>query len=138
MGSPEPITPFDERRIEQCPMGRSSLREIETSAERAAGILLPPKAAFSNLVVNPVAVLGPVLGPDYSVSILLVQRLMDGTMPGCPQLCFGIVDVRDVAGLHIRAMTHRAAKGEHSWPLLAILCRFLTSPGSSVGFGSPA
>jgi len=37
---------------------------------------------------------------------------MDGAMPGCPRLYFGIVDVRDVADLHIRAMTHPAAKGE--------------------------
>ena len=57
-------------------------------------------------------VFGPVLGPDYSTSILLVQRLMDGAMPGCPRLSFGAVDVRDVADLHIRAMTHPAAKGE--------------------------
>src|ERR1700732_101804 len=63
-------------------------------------------------VVNPVGVFGPVLGPDYSTSILLVQRLMDGAMPGCPRLYFGVVDVRDVADLHIRAMTHPAAKGE--------------------------
>jgi nucleoside-diphosphate-sugar epimerase len=37
---------------------------------------------------------------------------MDGAMPGTPQLVFGAVDVRDVAHLHIRAMTHPAAKGE--------------------------
>jgi len=43
-----------------------------------------------------VGVFGPVLGPDDSTSILLVQRLMDGAMPGCPELCFGVVDVRDV------------------------------------------
>jgi hypothetical protein len=55
---------------------------------------------------------------------------MEGTMSGCPRLCFGIVDVRDVAEVHIRAMTHPAAKGERSWPLPAILCRFLTPPGS--------
>jgi len=59
-----------------------------------------------------VAVFGPLLGPDYSASILLVQRMMDGAMPGAPQLYFGAVDVRDVADLHIRAMTHPAAKGE--------------------------
>ena len=33
-------------------------------------------------------------------------------MPGCPRLFFGVVDVRDVADLHLRAMTHPAAKGE--------------------------
>jgi dihydroflavonol-4-reductase len=57
-------------------------------------------------------VFGPVLGPDYSTSILLVQRMMDGAMPGCPRYYIGVVDVRDVADLHIRAMTHPAAKGE--------------------------
>ena len=33
-------------------------------------------------------------------------------MPGCPRLVFGVVDVRDVADIHIRAMTHPAAAGE--------------------------
>ena len=47
----------------------------------------------------------------YSSSIELVKRLMDG-MPGCPRLYFGIVDVRDVADLHLRAMTDPAARGE--------------------------
>lgn len=63
-------------------------------------------------VVNPVGVFGPVLGPDYSTSILLVQRLMDGAIPGLPHLYFGAVDVRDVADLHLRAMTNPGAKGE--------------------------
>ena len=62
--------------------------------------------------MNPVGVFGPVLGPDYSTSIIIVQRLMDGAMPGCPRMYFGTVDVRDVADLHLRAMTHSAAKGE--------------------------
>ncbi|MBL8542852.1 MAG: aldehyde reductase, partial [Hyphomonadaceae bacterium] len=60
----------------------------------------------------PVGVMGPVLGPDYSTSILLVQRLMDGAMPGAPRLYFGLVDVRDVADLHMRCMIDPAAKGE--------------------------
>ena len=63
-------------------------------------------------MVNPVAVLGPVLGPDLSTSIQLVQRLMDRGMPGLPRLTFGLVDVRDVADLHLRAMSDPAAKGE--------------------------
>src|ERR1700680_3187421 len=32
--------------------------------------------------------------------------------PGCPRLYFGVVDVRDIADLHLRAMTNPAAKGE--------------------------
>jgi dihydroflavonol-4-reductase len=53
-----------------------------------------------------------VLGPDYSTSILLIQRLMDGAVPGCPRLWFGAVDVRDVADLHIRAMAAPEAAGK--------------------------
>jgi len=85
----------------------------KTLAERAAWDFIAREGGSLELaVINPVGVFGPVLGPDYSTSILLVQRLMDGAMPGCPQLSFGAVDVRDVADLHIRAMTHPAAKGE--------------------------
>src|SRR5262249_21783913 len=41
-----------------------------------------------------------------------VQRLLAGSAPGCPQLMMGVVDVRDIAVLHLSAMTHPAAKGE--------------------------
>jgi nucleoside-diphosphate-sugar epimerase len=85
----------------------------KTLAERAAWDFIASEGGGLELaVVNPVAVFGPVLGPDYSTSILLVQRLMDGAVPGCPRMVFGVVDVRDVADLHIRAMTNPAAKGE--------------------------
>ena len=85
----------------------------KTLAERAAWDFIANEGGSLELsVVNPVGVFGPVLGPDYSTSILLVQRLMDGAMPGAPRLYFGVVDVRDVADLHIRAMSHPAAKGE--------------------------
>jgi len=85
----------------------------KTIAERAAWDFVAKEGGGLELsVVNPVAVFGPVMGPDYSPSILIIQRLMDGALPGCPRLYFGIVDVRDVADLHIRAMTNPAAKGE--------------------------
>jgi nucleoside-diphosphate-sugar epimerase len=85
----------------------------KTLAERAAWDFIAREGGGLELsVVNPVGVFGPVLGPDYSTSILLVQRLMDGAMPGVPRLTFGVVDVRDVADMHIRAMTNPAAKGE--------------------------
>jgi len=85
----------------------------KTLAERAAWDFIAREGRSLELsVVNPVGVFGPVLGPDYSTSILLVQRLMVGALPGCPKLYFGVVDVRDVAGLHLLAMTHPAARGE--------------------------
>lgn len=96
----------------------------KTLAERAAWDFIDREGGALELsVVNPVGVFGPVLGPDYSTSILLVQRLMDGALPGCPRLSFGIVDVRDVADLHIRAMSNPAAKGER---FLAVAGDFMT------------
>src|SRR6202021_2987970 len=85
----------------------------KTLAERAAWDFIAKEGGRLELsVVNPVGVFGPVLGADYSASILIVQRLMDGALPGVPRLYFGAVDVRDVADLHIRAMTDPAARGE--------------------------
>jgi nucleoside-diphosphate-sugar epimerase len=85
----------------------------KTLAERAAWDFIAREGAGLELaVVNPVGVFGPVLGPDYATSILLVERLMNGSMPGVPRICFGVVDVRDVADLHVRAMTNPAAKAE--------------------------
>jgi len=93
-------------------------------AERAAWDFLAHEGGAMELsVVNPVAVFGPVLGPDYSASILLVQKMMDGAMPGTPQLYFGAVDVRDVADLHLRGMTNPTASGER---FLAVAGDFLT------------
>jgi len=92
--------------------GLSAYVKSKTLAERAAWDFTAREGGLELSVVNPVGVFGPVLGPDYSTSILLVQRLMDGAMPGLPRLYFGAVDVRDVADLHIRAMTHPAAGGE--------------------------
>jgi nucleoside-diphosphate-sugar epimerase len=85
----------------------------KTLAERAAWDFIAREGSGLELsAVNPVAVLGPVLGPDFATSILLVQRMIDGTMPGVPRICFGVVDVRDVADLHLKAMTNPAAKDE--------------------------
>ena len=99
----------------------------KTLAERAAWDFISKEGGGLELsAVNPVGVFGPVLGPDYSASILLVQRLMDGALPGCPRLYFGAVDVRDVADLHLRAMTQPAAKGER---FLAVAGDFLTMQG---------
>jgi len=105
----------------------SAYAKSKTLAERAAWDFIAKEGGSLELsVVNPVGVFGPVLGPDYSTSILLVQRLMDGALPGCPRLYFGVVDVRDVADLHIRAMTSPAAKGER---FLAVAGDFMSMVG---------
>jgi nucleoside-diphosphate-sugar epimerase len=88
-------------------------QKSKTIAERAAWDFVAQDGGGLELaVVNPVGVFGPVLGPDYSTSIVLVKRLLDGSIPGCPNLWFGVVDVRDVADLHLKAMADPAARGE--------------------------
>jgi dihydroflavonol-4-reductase len=84
----------------------------KTIAERAAWDLAKERGAEDRLaVVNPGAIIGPVLNDDLSYSIQAIQRLLDG-MPGMPRLGFSFVDVRDVADLEIRAMTSPEAGGE--------------------------
>ncbi len=84
----------------------------KTIAERAAWDFVKERDAVEKLaVVNPGAILGPVLSDDRSYSLELIERLLKG-MPGAPRIGFSIVDVRDVADLHIRAMTTPQAGGE--------------------------
>jgi nucleoside-diphosphate-sugar epimerase len=113
-GHPPQSAPFDETYwSDTAGKDVTAYVKSKTLAERAAWDFIARKGHDLQLsVVNPVAVFGPVLGPDYSTSVLLIQRLMSGAVPGSPRLSFGVVDVRDVADLHIRAMTHPAAKGE--------------------------
>jgi nucleoside-diphosphate-sugar epimerase len=106
-------TPFDETTWTDPAGAVPPYVKSKTLAERAAWDFVAREGGTLELaVVNPVGVLGPVLGPDLASSIGFLRRLLEGAMPGCPELYFGIVDVRDVADLHLRAMTHPAAKGE--------------------------
>src|SRR5208282_4560330 len=123
-GQPVRTKPFDETDwTDPAPVGTAAYVKSKTLAERAAWDFMQREGGTLELsVVNPVVVFGPVLGPDFSTSIQLLQRMMEGRMPGCPQLYFGVVDVRDVADLHLRAMSSPAAKGE----------RFLAVAGESM------
>lgn len=111
-GHPPQTAPFDETSWTNIGGEMSAYVRSKAIAERAAWDFMKDEdGALELSVVNPAGIFGPVLGPDFSSSIELVTRLMNGA-PGCPRLYFGVVDVRDVADLHLRAMTHPAAKGE--------------------------
>jgi dihydroflavonol-4-reductase len=84
----------------------------KTVAERAAWDFLEREGRTLEMsVINPVGIFGPVLGHDFSSSIAIIERLMLG-MPAVPRVYFGIVDVRDLADLHVRVMHAEAAKGQ--------------------------
>ena len=116
--------PFDETSWTNLDRHVSAYVKSKTIAERAAWDFVATEGAGLELsVVNPTGIFGPILGPDYASSIFLIKRLLDGELPGCPKLYFGTVDVRDVADLHVRAMTNPAARGER---FLAVAGDFLS------------
>lgn len=85
----------------------------KTIAERAARDWVAAHAADMEFVtVNPSLVLGPLLAPDFSTSLEAVKKLLEGSMPGLPRLGFSVVDVRDVADLHVRCLTAPHMSGE--------------------------
>jgi dihydroflavonol-4-reductase len=85
----------------------------KTIAERAARDWVAAEGgALEFCTINPSAVLGPVWGDDFSASIEVVKKMLEGALPGYPRLGFGIVDVRDVADLHVRALNAPGMAGE--------------------------
>ena len=85
----------------------------KTIAEKAAWDYVTGEGAGLELsVINPVAVLGPVMSEDVSSSLQLISQPLQGKLPAFPKLNFGVVDVRDVARAHIEAMVRPEANGE--------------------------
>ena len=93
--------------------GVSAYAQSKTLAERAAWDLIGASGGATTMTtVNPAVVVGPVLSRDFADSVRVIERLLTGRVPGLPRLGFNFVDVRDVADLHIRAMTAPEAAGE--------------------------
>ncbi|MCP3465131.1 aldehyde reductase [Bradyrhizobium sp. CCGUVB23] len=113
-GHPPRATPFDE--TDWTNLDGADVQpyvKSKTLAERAAWDFVAREGGGLELaVVNPTGIFGPVLGPDFSGSIEIVKLLLNGAMPAVPRIYFGLVDVRDVVNLHLRAMTAPEAKGE--------------------------
>ncbi|MFA6265226.1 MAG: aldehyde reductase [Pseudolabrys sp.] len=106
-------TPFTEDDWTDLSASLQPYIRSKTVAEHAAWDFITEEGEGMELsVINPTGVFGPVLGPNLLSSTALIQRMLNGGIPGAPKIYFGAVDVRDVADLHIRAMTHPAAKGQ--------------------------
>lgn len=97
----------------------------KTVAERAARDWVTAEGGDMEFAsVNPAAVFGPLLSDDLSTSIELVKQLLEGKVPLCPDIGFGIIDVRDVADLHYRVLTAPAIHNERyvcSGPFLKMI-----------------
>ena len=86
--------------------GLSPYIQSKTVAERAARDWVAAQGGgIEYCSICPSVVLGPVWSRDYSASVVIVKKLIDGSLRACPDFGFGVVDVRDVADLHVRALT---------------------------------
>jgi nucleoside-diphosphate-sugar epimerase len=123
IGHPPRSAPFTEEDWTDVDSDIPPYQRSKTLAERAAWQFVKEEGGGLELAaVHPVGVLGPLLGPDDPPSLRLVRRMLEGQVPACPPFGMGFVDVRDVADLHLRAMTDPAAAGE----------RFLAIAGHSL------
>lgn len=85
----------------------------KTIAELAAWAELPKLARpLEWVAINPGLVLGPVLDQGASASVQIIAKLMRAELPGLPNFGYPVVDVRDLADLHIRAMRAPQAVGQ--------------------------
>ena len=86
-------------------------RRAKTPAEKAAWDFVGADPSVLTAVL-PGAVIGPILSPANLGSVPIIQRLLTEAMPGTPRIGLEVVDVRDMADLHIRAMLSPLAAGE--------------------------
>jgi dihydroflavonol-4-reductase len=106
--------PIDEKRWTERPDKPAfAYARAKTLAEQAAWSLVKLRRDAPELTtILPGLIQGPVLGPDYSASVDLVAQMRSGKMPMAPRVGFIVVDARDLAELHVRAMLAPEAAGE--------------------------
>lgn len=123
MGHKNRTTPYTENDWTNINSNIPPYQKSKTIAEKTAWEFIKTEGGNLELsAVNPVAVMGPVLGTDYSHSNQIVRQMLEGEIASCPKIASCFVDVRDVADLHLLAMTHPKANGE----------RFLATTGDAL------
>ena len=102
-------------------IGKIAYNKSKTLAEKAAWDYIQSEAKEIQLTtINPVLVAGAPLDKNFGASVSVVERLMNGKDPVLPDMSFGIVDVKDVAAMHVLAIKIDASKGQ----------RFIANGGS--------
>ena len=123
-----PFTEEDHTDLENPSSPVPAYSKSKTLAERAAWEWIEKEGDGMELTtIHPCGISGPVLSKDTAkaTSISLVLMLMNGEIPLIPQLGFGVVDARDVAELHLLAMTSAKAPGQR---FLAVGDEYIDAP----------
>ncbi|MFN8347068.1 MAG: aldehyde reductase [Spirosomataceae bacterium] len=93
--------------------GLSAYNKSKVMAEKAAWEFIRKEGGALELsVINPVGIFGPAYSTKLSSGFELLKKILDGSMKAIPNMTLSIVDVRDLADLHLRAMTDPAANGQ--------------------------
>ena len=83
----------------------------KTKAERLAWAFAK-EHGMEVTTIHPGAIIGPALDEDASISVGMVSGLLDNSTPALPSNGFSIVDVRDVADMHVAALEKSEAIGQ--------------------------
>jgi dihydroflavonol-4-reductase len=95
--------------------GISAYTASKTLAEREAWNIADRHGARDRLaVINPGAILGPLLSDDPGTSVTAIQQIMAGALPMIPDLRLPWVHVRDIADAHVEAMTSAQAAAKRT------------------------
>lgn len=85
----------------------------KTMAERAVWDYVKAEAPEIDVtMINPSLVTGPPLDRNFGSSVSIIQRLLRGKDPMLPKFGMPIVDVRDIAEMHLRALEIPASVGK--------------------------
>jgi dihydroflavonol-4-reductase len=105
--------PFDEQDwSDPTKKDASAYVRSKIIAERAAWDFMKTDGGKTQLtVINPAGIFGPAMSKDFSGSLNLIVGMLRGAMAGLPPIGFSVVDVRDLADLHLLAMTKPEAAG---------------------------
>lgn len=84
----------------------------KTLAEKAAWDFVAQNPEIELTTINPGGVFGPSMDGNFGTSLEIVEQLITGKVPMAPPMQLPLIDVRDVAKMHVAAIDLEAAKGE--------------------------
>jgi dihydroflavonol-4-reductase len=83
----------------------------KTRAEQAAWAFAKANG-MEVTTIHPGAIIGPPLDDDAAISVQMVTGLFDGRLPALPKNGYSIIDVRDVAAMHVAALENPESIGQ--------------------------
>jgi len=96
-------------------LSRNSYSYSKTLAERSAWDFVEAESpSFDLVVINPVGVIGPSVTSGVNTTSRVIMDLLNGGVyPAIIDMAFPLVDVRDVAEVHVRAAESPDASGRY-------------------------